>query len=129
MRDKITLYSLDRSTQIDLPAGYTYAVSETPTGQSIEMADGSIVYEQYGLRRVVELTAGYIPDTDYARLIALCRSNPFVYAIYMDTNGSEVGAEFRLEIGARELFSISSSGALWKGAKITLTAREAISSG
>lgn len=124
MKDNITIYSLDRSTQIELPAGYTYTVTDAPTGTALEMANGSIVYEQYGTRRVISLVCGYLPDGEYIRLVNLCRRYPFVYAVYTDIDGAPVGAEFRLEIGARELFRIDAAGAQWRGPQLTLTARE-----
>lgn len=124
MKSNITISSLDRTVNIELPEGYTYAVTDTPTGTAVEMADGSIVYEQYGTRRGVVLTCGYLPEGDYIRLVQLVQRFPFVWASYTDIDGAPVGAEFRIELDARELFSISATGARWRGPRITLTARE-----
>lgn len=126
MRDKITISNLARTVSIDLPAGYTYTVTDTAAGTAVTMADGSIVYEQYGTRRGVTLTCGYLPQADYTRLLSVARANPFVYAIYTDTDGAEVGGEYRMELGPRALFAITTSGAQWKGPTITLTAREVV---
>lgn len=131
MRKNITLYRLDstgrnpdESYSIELPEGYRFTLGDTETGESVQMADGSIVFEQSALRRTLDIECGYLPKNVYIGLLTLRRMSPFVFAIYPDVDGGDVSGVYQMEIGNRQLFMFRGDEPVFKGVTISLTARE-----
>ena len=116
---------LNEADVIQLPEWYEYTVSDEESGTEIQMADGSIVYENPALRRTVTVSAGAIPNAEYRTLLRMRRESPFVMLQYTDV-GEEVTGIFRMSVGERKLFKFDENGVpMFTGCELTFIAREA----
>ena len=121
--DKIKIYSLDRTSCIELPRIKDIQVGAEEVANTVKMASGKVVKDMIGYRSTVKAAWDYIPASTLSALAVLLRSGGFFFAEYPSPTGDASGV-FEIDYPTMSIFSYKNGIAVWHDVTLKMTAQE-----
>lgn len=123
--DKITIYSPNRQTSVELPRVRAVKVGAQEVANTVTMASGKVVKDMIGFRPTVTAEWDYLPAAVLSALAVLLRSAGFFYVEYPSPEGDAAGM-FEIQYPTMSVFQYKNGTAVWHDVSLKMTAQEVV---
>ena len=111
---------------IEMPRTRSLEVGGEIVAVEAQMASGNLVRDVIGWRTVLTASWDWLPQDTLAAVVAAARGGGYIEITYPDPSGSDITADFKIEIGTQKTFKFVDGAPMWYGVQLTATAREVV---